>query len=64
MAPYRIELHDETGAVRQVHTDLSHDDDAAIDHAGRFAHPHEINVWQEQRHVARFPPVWPYRRVT
>lgn len=59
MAPYRIELHDEAGRVCEVHADLFAHDDDAIDHAGGLAHPHEINVWQGKRHVARFPPVVP-----
>jgi hypothetical protein len=59
MAPYRIDLHDETGRVCEVHADLFAHDDHAIDHAGSLAHPHEINVWQGKRHVARFPPVVP-----
>jgi hypothetical protein len=33
-------------------------DDAAIDHAGALDHPHEIEVWQGERRVTRFPP-WP-----
>ena len=56
MSPYRITLLDTDGDVQDEHLfDLEHDD-AAIDHAGRFIHPHAIEVWQGERHVARFPP--------
>lgn len=57
MAPYRIELHDEDGRVHKIEIEHFDEDDDAIDHAGSLGHPHEINVWQDQRHVARFPPV-------
>ena len=57
MAPYRIIFHDEDGEpVAESVAEHAHDD-AAIDHAGSLGHPHEINVWQQERHVARFPPV-------
>jgi hypothetical protein len=61
VSPYRIELLSETGELREVRTEMHPHDDAAIDRAGRIGHPHEINVWQGDRHVARFPPV-PFQR--
>jgi len=61
VAPYNIHFHDETGALRETRTMLFEHDDAAIDHVGAFAHPHEMNIWQGERHVARFPP-WPAPR--
>ena len=64
MAPYRIELRDEYGDVHDERTVLFPHDDAAIDHAGQLHHRHEINVWQEDRHVARFPPAPRFRRLT
>jgi hypothetical protein len=57
LSPYRIELHDERGDVGEIVAEFFADDDAAIDHAGRLAHRYEINVWQEDRRVARFPPL-------
>lgn len=57
MAPYRIDLHDENGIVREEHTQLFARDDDAIDEAGRMAHPHEIKVWQGERLVAHFPSI-------
>ena len=30
-------------------------DDAAIDHVGGLDHPYAMEVWQDQRLVARFP---------
>lgn len=63
MLPYRIRLLDERGEpVREHALEFDHDDDA-IDHAGALKHPHAIDLWQGERHVARFPP-WssPLRR--
>ncbi len=37
--------------------DCAHDDEA-IDRAGELEHPLEIDIWQQDRHVARFP-AWP-----
>ncbi len=65
MAAYRIDLHDERGAVVHQHHQSFDHDDAAIDHAGRMAHPHALKVWQGDRLVAHFPPPgWrpPHRR--
>ena len=59
MAPYRIELHDEAGRICEVKTQHFVHDDDAIDHAGGLDHPHEINLWQDHRHVARIPPIAP-----
>ena len=57
MAPYLIRLQKSDGSVRveQV-VDFDRDDDA-IDHAGWIPHPHVIDVWQSDRHVAKFPPL-------
>ena len=57
MTPYRIDLHDATGCVSETRTDHFAQDDDAIDHAGGLEHPHEINIWQDDRHVARFLPI-------
>ena len=57
MAPYRITLLNTDGDVQDEHLiDLVHDD-AAIDRADAFAHPHAIEVWQGERHVVTFPPL-------
>lgn len=56
MAPYRITLLDREGSEVAEHRLEFNDDDAAIDHAGGIAHPHAIDLWQGDRHVARFPP--------
>jgi len=56
MAPYRITLYDAQGGVHgELVMDFEHDD-AAIDRIGDLEHPHAMDVWQEDRHVARFPP--------
>lgn len=58
MAPYRVSLLTEDGSPHEERViDCEHDDEA-IDRAGEIQHPHEIDVWQGNRHVARFPP-WP-----
>jgi hypothetical protein len=62
MAPYRIELHDQAGAVVAEQNRLFEHDDAAIDHAGRIDHPHAMKVWQGERLVAHFPAM-PLRRL-
>lgn len=56
MALYRIELHDKSGGVREIRAQAFAHDDDAIDCAGAIAHPYEIEVWQDNRCVARFPP--------
>lgn len=58
MAPYRIVLlsPDETAREERI-IECAHDDEA-IDKAGWLDHPHAIDVWQQDRHVARFPPSW------
>ena len=62
LAPYTFHLYDQAGVLRDVRSQsFAHDDDA-IDHAGRLDHPHEIQVRQEDRLVARFPPVRPELR--
>jgi hypothetical protein len=58
MAAYRIIFHDEDGEPIAESGAEHPDDDAAIDHAGRHTHPHEMEVWQGDRFVARLPP-WP-----
>ena len=62
MAPYRIELHDDRGAVMSEQHQMFEHDDAAIDHVGKIAHPHAMKVWQADRLVAHFPPVQPATR--
>lgn len=59
MTLYRIELHDEVGDVREIREQSFEHDDDAIDCAGAIDHPHEINVWQDERRVAHFPPIAP-----
>jgi hypothetical protein len=56
VAPYRIVLlsPDDT-AYEERMIECAHDDEA-IDRTGRLDHPHAIDVWQQDRHVARFPP--------
>jgi hypothetical protein len=63
MAPYRIALLAGDGTVHDERVIECAYDDEVIDHVGRSDHPHEIDVWQGQRHVARFPP-WPPPRAT
>lgn len=57
MAPYTFHLHDADGDLKEVRSALLAHDDAAIDHAGKLGHAHEIKVWQGERLVAHFPPV-------
>jgi hypothetical protein len=53
--PYRIILLTRNGApLEERQLDFEHDD-AAIDHLGDLAHPHEIDLWHGDRHVARRP---------
>jgi len=58
MSPYTVSF---LGPAREVLVEevqwFEHDDDA-LDMIGRSNHPHEIEVRQGQRLVARFPP-WP-----
>jgi hypothetical protein len=58
MAPYTVSFLGPAGdlLVEQVHW-FEHDDHA-LDTIGRSSHPHEIEVRQGERLVARFPP-WP-----
>jgi hypothetical protein len=58
MAPYRIALLTPEGAVHEERVIECADDDEAIERTGRLDHPHEIDVWQGERDVARFPS-WP-----
>ena len=56
MAPYRVRLYDENGGVETEYVvDFAHDDDA-IDRVGDSEHPHAMDIWEGDRHVARFPP--------
>jgi len=60
MALYRIELLDENGSL---HSELELDcvdDDDAIESAGRIDYPHVMQLYEDDRLVARFPgrPVW------
>lgn len=58
MAPYRIvKLSAEEAALEEHMIECAHDDDA-IDQVGWIDHPHAIDLWQGDRHIARFPP-WP-----
>lgn len=59
MATYTINLLDGHGVHQEACSMPFDDDDAAIDHVGGIAHPHAIDVWQGQRHVAHFPPWQP-----
>ncbi len=55
MAAYRVVFHgDDDEPVAESTFEHPHDD-AAIDAAGRHAHPHAIKVWQGGRLVAHFP---------
>ncbi len=60
MAPYRLVLLNERGAIHQeLLIDCAHDDEA-IERTGEHDHPHEMDLWQAGRHIVRFPP-WPPR---
>ncbi|MGH1573807.1 hypothetical protein ACRAWG_28100 [Methylobacterium sp. P31] len=55
MTFYRICLLAADGSTyAESELDCEHDD-VAIDYAGRLNHPHEIQVWEGERLVARFP---------
>jgi len=58
LAAYRIVFHDEDGQPVAESAFEHPDDQAAIDHAERHPHPHEMHIWQAGRLVARLPP-WP-----
>jgi hypothetical protein len=58
MAPYRVVLLTPEEALAEERLIECAHDDEAIDQAGRIDHPHAIDLWQHDRHVARFPP-WP-----
>ncbi len=61
MAPYAVSF---MGPNKEILVEevrwFAHDDDA-LDEIGRSKHPHEIQVRQGERMVARFPP-WPPER--
>jgi hypothetical protein len=56
MLPYRIKLLSADGVVQEQWTIDYPNDDEAIDEAGRISHPHKIQVFQQRRLVAEFPP--------
>lgn len=58
MAPYRIVLLTPDEAVREERLIECAHDDEAIEYTGWIDHPHAIDLWQQDRHVVRFPP-WP-----
>lgn len=58
MSPYRITLLTPDGGVHEEKVMECTHDDEAIDRTGRLDHPHEIDLWQGERHVGQFPP-WP-----
>jgi hypothetical protein len=55
MSAYRICLLNSGGDLAEERTARFEHDDAAIDHVGMLDHPHAIDLWQEERHVVRFP---------
>ncbi|HXZ67814.1 MAG TPA: hypothetical protein VEH07_04420 [Alphaproteobacteria bacterium] len=56
MARYRVNLLAPDGSLQSQQTiDCAHDDEA-IDRVGELDYPYEIDVWEGERHVARFPP--------
>ncbi len=57
MSPYRVRLYDEDGGVQGEYVMEFDQDDDAIDRIGESDHPHAMDVWDGDRHVARFPPV-------
>ncbi len=56
MAPYRILLWSPDDATHEERMIECAHADEAIDRTGWLDHPHAIDLWQEDRHVARFPP--------
>jgi len=54
MPVYRISLHQPNGAVDSEHSVECENDQAAIDLASDVNHVDAINVWEEERLVARF----------
>lgn len=58
VAPYRIVLLSPDDAPREERMIECEHDDVAIDQVGWVDHPHAIDLWQQDRHVVRFPP-WP-----
>ena len=56
MARYNVNLLAPDGSLESQQTiDCAHDDEA-IDRVGELDYPYEIDVWEGERHVARFPP--------
>jgi hypothetical protein len=56
LASYRIVFHDGNGEAIAESAASHADDITAIVHAGRHGHPHEMQLWQGDRFVARLPP--------
>jgi len=57
MAPYTITYRDGLGAIEKEERRWFDHDDHAIDEVGWSHHPHEIEVNQGDRLVARFPSI-------
>ncbi len=56
MTSYRVSLLAADGSVHREQMIDCASDDEAIDRVGEFDYPHVIDLWQGNRHVARFPP--------
>jgi S-ribosylhomocysteine lyase LuxS involved in autoinducer biosynthesis len=61
MAPYTVSFMGPNEEVLAEEVRWFDYDDHALDEIGRSKHPHEIQVHQGDRMVARFPP-WPSER--
>jgi len=59
MALYQIRLLGADGSIESEDAIEFPDDDAAIEHAGDHAHPHIIEIWEDERLVGRAPPLRP-----
>ena len=55
MERYRVDLLAPDGSLRSQRLLDCADDDEAIDRVGELDYPDEIDIWQGERHVARFP---------
>jgi hypothetical protein len=56
MASYRIIFHNRDGKPVAESIVEKPDDAAAFDHASAHSHPHEMQIWQGDRLVARVRP--------
>jgi hypothetical protein len=63
MVPYTFSFLSPAREVLVEEVQWFEDDDHALDTIGRSDHPHEIEVRQGERLVARFPP-WPPKRLS